>query len=183
MLELLENTDRSLFLFLNGMHCSFCDKVMPYLTEFWVWTPLFAWWLYLLYKRYQKKLLVLVLCIPFLIVITDQGSNVIKNVVKRHRPSHNVEIREMVHVVNNYKGGEYGFVSNHAANVFGVAFFVFFMIRPAKKMVVFSLFAWAIFIAYTRIYLGVHYPLDVAGGAILGFVAAVILSKICLKLV
>jgi len=183
MFEFLENTDRSLFLFLNGMYCSFCDVLMPYLTELWVWIPLFTWWLYELYKKYQKKLLLIVLFVVALVVVTDQGSNLIKKSVKRYRPSHNIEIKDQVHVVKDYRGVEYGFISTHAANVFGVAFFVFFLLRPARKIIVLSLFAWALFIGYTRVYLGVHYPLDVAGGAILGFISAFILSKICLKLV
>jgi len=183
MLDFIENTDRQLFLYLNGMHCDFYDAVMPYLTELWVWIPLFAWWLYELYKKYQKKLLVLVFFVAALIVVTDQGSNVIKRSVKRYRPSHNIEMKDQVHVVKDYRGGEYGFISNHAANVFGVAFFAFFLLRPAKKRIVLSLFAWALFIGYTRVYLGVHYPLDVAGGALWGLISAFILSKICLKLV
>lgn len=182
MLEFLENTDRAFFLFLNGIRCGFFNKTMPYLTELWVWIPLFSWWLYLLYKKYRKKLLVIIPFVVALVIVTDQGANVIKNSVKRYRPSHNTEIWHKVQLVNNYMGGEYGFISNHAANVFGVAFFVFFLLRPAKKIVVFSLFAWAVFIGYSRIYLGVHYPLDIAGGALLGFFAAILLSTLCKRI-
>jgi undecaprenyl-diphosphatase len=178
MLELVENTDRELFLFLNGMRCGFFDKTMPYLTELWVWIPLFAWWLYELYKKYKKKIVAIILFLIVLIVFTDQGANLIKNSVKRYRPSHNLGIRSEVKLINNYMGGEYGFVSNHAANVFGVAFFAFFLLRPTRKIIVFSLFAWALFIGYSRIYLGVHYPLDIAGGALLGLAAAWLLSTI-----
>ncbi len=183
MLQFLEDADRQVFLFLNGMHCGFCDTVMPYLTELWVWIPLFAWWLWLLYRKFDNHIVKIVLCLAALILITDQGANIIKNSVKRYRPSHNVEIQNKVHVVNDYKGGEYGFISNHAANVWGVAFFAFFLLRPTKKLIVVSLFGWAIFICYTRIYLGVHYPLDVAGGAIFGFIAAFFMSKLCRKFV
>jgi len=183
MREFLENTDRNLFLYLNGKHSAFFDAIMPLITEFWAWVPLFIWWGWLLYKKYPKKLLIIVLFIAGLILATDQGANGIKNTVKRYRPSHNPEIGAQVHVVNNHKGGQYGFVSNHAANVFGVAFFLFFLLRPAKKIVVASLFAWALFICYTRIYLGMHYPADLAGGATWGFICAYILSRFCLKLV
>ncbi len=182
MLDLIENTDRALFLYLNGMHCSFCDAVMPYLTEFWVWIPLFCWWLFELYKKYQKKVVTVVLCTIALIILTDQGANMIKNSVKRYRPSHNVAIKDIVHTVNDHKGGVYGFISNHAANVFGVAFYIFFLLRPTRKIILISLFMWAAFIAYTRIYLGVHYPLDVLGGAIWGFISAFLVSKLCFKL-
>jgi len=86
-------------------------------------------------------------------------------------------------VVNEYRGGEYGFVSNHAANVFGLAFFLFMLLKPTKKLVALSLFAWASFVCYTRIYLGVHYPLDIVGGALWGTLVGFIFSKICFKLV
>lgn len=177
MLEALKNTDASLFLYLNGMHCPACDAVMPYLTEFWMWIPLFAWWLWLLFKKYGKKVISVVLFLIVLIVVTDQGANVIKKSVKRYRPTHNLQIKDKVHVVNDYRGGEYGFVSNHAANVWGVAIFVFLLLRPVKKVIVFSFFAWALFICYTRIYLGVHYPLDLVGGALLGVVAGYLIAK------
>ena len=182
MLQLLEDIDRSLFLLLNGMRCGFFDKTMPYLTELWLWIPLFCWWLYDLFKKYRKKIIVVIVCLAALVVITDQGANLVKNSVKRYRPSHNLEITGQVATVNNYMGGQYGFVSNHAANVFGVAFFVFFMLRPTKRILVLSLFAWAFFIGYTRIYLGVHYPLDIAGGAMLGLAAALVISITCKRL-
>ncbi|HXB41935.1 MAG TPA: phosphatase PAP2 family protein [Bacteroidia bacterium] len=180
-MEFLKHIDRELFLFLNGFHCSFCDAIMPYLTELWVWIPLFLWWLYLLCKKYGKKVLSIAILIAALIFTSDQGANLIKKSVKRYRPSHNIEIKDKVHIVDEKRGGEYGFISNHSSNVFALAFFLFFLLKPAKKIVYISLFTWAIFIGYTRIYLGVHYPLDIAGGAIWGFVIAFIFSKISLK--
>lgn len=182
MLQLLEDIDRSLFLLLNGMRLSVFDKTFPYLTELWLWIPLFCWWLYELFKKYRKKIAAVIICVAALVVITDQGANLVKNSVKRYRPSHNTEIKGQVVTVNNYMGGQYGFVSNHAANVFGVAFFVFFLLRSAKKILIFSLFAWALFIGYTRIYLGVHYPLDIAGGAMLGMAAALVVSLTCRRI-
>jgi undecaprenyl-diphosphatase len=178
MFQVLENADRALFLYLNGKHCDLCDKVMPVLTELWVWIPLFAWWFFELYKKHKKKVAVIILCVVALVFCTDQGANLIKKSVKRYRPTHNLEIQQQVHAVNNYKGGQFGFVSNHAANVWGISFFVFFLLRPAKKIVVFSLFAWAIFICYSRIYLGVHYPLDILGGAIWGTLCAIAVYRI-----
>ncbi len=182
MFQFLENTDKELFLYLNGIHCSFCDAVMPVLTEFWIWIPLFAWWVFKLYRKYENKVITVLIFVAVLLFVSDQGANIIKKSVKRYRPSHNIELQEKVHIVKDYRGGQYGFISNHASNVFAVAFFLFFMLRPAKKMLLASLFIWALFVCYTRIYLGVHYPLDIAGGALWGFICALIVSKICFKI-
>jgi undecaprenyl-diphosphatase len=72
----------------------------------------------------------------------------------------------LVHVINNYRGGSYGFVSNHAANTFALASFLSFLFY--NKIFTYSVFLWAIIVSYSRIYLGVHYPGDVLGGALLG---------------
>lgn len=182
MLDLLRHTDTSFFLLLNGLHCAFCDKVFPILTEFWAWIPLFLLWFWLLYKKFRKKLFTVAFCIVALVLLTDQSANLVKKTVKRYRPSHNLLIKDKVHVVNDYRGGEYGFVSNHAANVWGIAIFLFLLLRPAKKWIILSLFTWAVFICYTRIYLGVHYPLDILGGALLGGCIGWLVSKLCYKL-
>ncbi len=181
MLDFLKNTDQNLFLYLNGMHNGFCDIVMPYLTSFWFWVPLFIWWLYEIYKRYKKKILIIVIFTVALIFASDQGSGLIKKSVKRYRPTYNTEITEKIHTVDNYRGGRYGFVSSHAANAFAIAVFVFLLMRPTKKYFAISLFLYAFITCYTRIYLGVHYPLDIIGGALVGTVLAFIFSKIYFK--
>lgn len=181
MLEFLKNSDRDTFLYLNGLHNGFCDLLMPYLSTSWAWTPLFAWWLYEVYKRYAKKTALIILFVLALIAASDQGSGLIKKSVKRYRPTHNTEISEKVHTVDGYKGGQFGFISSHAANAFAIAMFVFLLMRPAKKMLAISVFGYAILTSYSRIYLGVHYPLDILGGALLGTILAVIFSKIYFK--
>lgn len=178
MLSFLKNTDRDLFLFLNGMHSDFCDMVMPYLTSFWVWIPLFAWWLYEVYKKHKQKTALIAVFVLALILASDQGSSLIKKSVKRYRPSHNTEISQKVHIVDGYRGGEYGFISSHASNSFAIAVFAFLLLRPAKKILILSLFLYACITCYTRIYLGVHYPLDILGGALLGSILAIIFYKI-----
>jgi undecaprenyl-diphosphatase len=181
VLNFLKNTDKDLFLFLNGMHCSFCDVIMPYLTSFWVWIPLFVWWLYEVYKKYKQKVVVIAVFVAALIFASDQSSGLIKKSVKRYRPTYNIEISSKVHTVDDYKGGQYGFVSSHAANSFAIALFLFLIIRPVKFFFMLSLFLYACVTCYTRIYLGVHYPLDILGGAMLGSALAFIFYKIYVK--
>ncbi len=183
MLDFLRNTDKDLFLCLNGMHNGFFDSVMPYLTGFWVWIPLFIWWLYEVYKRHKLKTIAILFFAVALIFASDQSANVIKKSVKRYRPTHNIEIQEKVHVFDDYRGGEFGFVSGHASTSFAIAVFVFLLMRPDKKLFLLSLFLWACITAYSRIYLGVHYPLDILGGALLGSLIAFIFYKIYSKFV
>jgi undecaprenyl-diphosphatase len=164
------------------MHCGYCDTLMPYLTSFWVWIPLFIWWFYKVYKKYKQKTAVITIFVAALIFASDQGSGVIKKSVKRYRPTYNTEISEKVHTVDGYKGGEYGFVSSHAANAAAIVVFLFLLMRPAKWYFTLSLILYAFITCYSRIYLGVHYPLDIFGGALLGSVLAIVLYKIYRKI-
>jgi undecaprenyl-diphosphatase len=91
--------------------------------------------------------------------------------VERPRPSHNPEMAGLVHIVNDYRGGQFGFVSSHAANFFGVATFLSSQFKNYKWS--FVLLGWAALISYSRIYLGVHYPLDIICGAVLGAVIGI----------
>ena len=169
MFDKLELFDRELFLAINGFHAPLFDNVMYYVSQIWVFAPVFFYWLYLVYnKTGAKKLLVLLGFFVLLIVLTDQTSNQIKHAVKRYRPTHNLEIQSKVHIVNEYRGGTYGFFSGHATNSFGVAMILFLLFD--KKSIVFrySFFLWAALTAYSRMYLGVHYPSDIFVGMLVG---------------
>jgi undecaprenyl-diphosphatase len=107
------------------------------------------------------------LFIALVVTLADQISvHAFKEVFQRLRPCHNPELQDIVHLVNNKCGGQYGFVSSHAANTFAVAFFLKKLFAQ-KQFSIFIIF-WAAIVSYSRIYLGVHFPLDVIGGAVLG---------------
>ena len=169
MLDKLELFDRALFLAINAFHAPILDNVMYYISQIWVFAPVFAYWLFMVFRRYGlKKLVILIGFLVFLIVLTDQTANQTKHAIKRYRPSHNLEIQSQVHTINNYKGGTYGFFSGHATNTFGVAMLLFLIFSKESKLFRSAFFAWAAIISYSRIYLGVHYPSDIFVGLVVG---------------
>ncbi|HXU26232.1 MAG TPA: phosphatase PAP2 family protein [Bacteroidia bacterium] len=179
MFESLKKIDEQLLLFGNSLHNSFFDAIIPYLTNFWVWIPLFIWWAFELYKIYKRKLIIIVFFVVGLLIASDRSSVLIKNSVQRYRPTHNIVLKDKVHVVNEYRGGQYGYLSSHATNAFTIAFFIFLLVQSyPKKWLKLSLFLWAIVFSYTRIYLGVHYPFDLLSGALLGSLLAFVFYKI-----
>ncbi len=160
--------DIEAFLWLNDLHASWLDPVMYFLTNTLAWTPLFLVLLYLMVRVHGKQTWIFLLALTLTIACADQvTSSLMKPYFARLRPSHNPEIAAAVHIVNEYKGGRYGFASSHAANTFGAATFLFLLLRgryPAAKW----LFLWAVLVSYTRIYLGVHYPGDLIVGGTVG---------------
>ncbi|MCS7028663.1 MAG: phosphatase PAP2 family protein [Bacteroidia bacterium] len=168
MLEILLNLDKQLFLWINNKHSTFWDVVMYWISDKYIWTPLYVFWLVYLIEEYGKKGVWICLFVIVLIFMTDGTSNLLlKENIKRLRPCHALA---NVHLVFEKCGGMYGFVSSHAANMFGLATYLTLWLH--KDISHFGKFAflWASLIGYSRIYLGVHYPLDVIGGAAVGIV-------------
>jgi undecaprenyl-diphosphatase len=161
--------DRTIFLYLNSLHSPFFDTVMWLVSYRVIWIPLYLFMVYMLAARYGKRIWIILLFVPVVILITDQGTEWIKNLVQRPRPCHEPSLEGLVHIVKGHCGGMYGFVSGHAANSFGLASFTAPLIQ--KKWYSWGIFIWAAIVAYSRIYLGVHYPADVICGALLGIIA------------
>jgi undecaprenyl-diphosphatase len=161
-----EQLDQQLFLFLNSANSPFWDKVMSFLSMIAVWIPLYLAILIFLGKTYKKKFPIILFFIIIDVVLTDQSALLIKNTVERYRPCHEPSLKGLVHTVDGWCGGMYGFVSSHAANSFNVALLSLMFIK--KKSYSVSIIVWAASISYSRIYLGVHYPGDVFCGALLG---------------
>ena len=165
--------DKELFLLLNSLHCETVDAIMWQISGKWMWIPLYAIILYSIVKKYRVQSIYFIVAIVLTILISDQISVLIKNGVERLRPSHNPDFENIIHIVNAYRGGNFGFVSSHAANTFGLAFFTLKLFK--KKWITITMLSWAALVSYSRIYLGVHYPGDIIGGALLGISISYIL--------
>ncbi len=177
MLEKLIEADTNLFLWLNSFHNSFFDSIMWFISGKKEWIPLYLLILGIIIYKYKSKSVWIILSISLVIACSDLVSTqVLKDGIQRFRPTHNPEISHLVHIVNDYRGGYYGFVSSHAANGFGLAVFIVLLLRN-KSLSVFML-AWAVLVSYSRIYLGVHYPGDILGGALLGSAFAIIFYRL-----
>jgi undecaprenyl-diphosphatase len=174
LFETLENIDQSLFLQLNDLHAPWLDVVMWYVSWTATWIPLFVFFLWYAFKKGGSKfMLTLLLSAALCVALTDLISvHLFKETVQRYRPTHNTEIGHLVKTVlkpngEEYRGGLYGFVSSHAANFGGITFLIFLFFRRFSKGW-YLLFPWLILIAYSRVYLGVHYPSDLIVGGLLG---------------
>lgn len=169
--ELLNAWDTKLFLLINGFHSSSFDGIMFLMSDTIIWIPLYLSVLFIAFKHWKKEGVWVALALILCCVIADQvASGVIKDLVKRPRPSHAEHLKGLIHFVNDYKGGRYGFVSSHAANTIGFALLTSLLFQ--KKVYTYLIISWAVVVAYSRIYLGVHYPLDILGGEVVGVLAA-----------
>ena len=175
----MEALDSRLFLFLNGFHADWLDPVMVSITAMWVWIPLYALLLFMVFKQYGKRGWWILLAVVLVILCTDQlSAHVCKPLFHRLRPCFNPELEGLVHLPKGLPGGRYGFVSSHAANTFGIAAFLTAVLRKQWRWIGWVLYFWAFLSSYSRIYVGVHYPGDILAGAVLGVLIGLIFWKL-----
>ncbi|HNX06392.1 MAG TPA: phosphatase PAP2 family protein [Bacteroidales bacterium] len=177
MIDKLIGIDVSLFLFLNDLRNPFFDFVFWWASVPLAWLPVYVVLLYLVLKVYRWQSIFVVIFIIIVISLTDQISvHFFKETFMRLRPCHNPEIQAQVDTLNGYCGGQYGFVSSHAANYFGIATYLSVLFFRKIRFFIPVVMLWASLIAYSRLYLGVHYPADICGGAILGIIVGLLLG-------
>ncbi|WKZ66879.1 MAG: phosphatase PAP2 family protein [Flavobacteriales bacterium] len=185
--ERLDAIDREAFLAINGPHAHALDVVMEAASEMVLWFPLYGFFLWLIIKRHGDKALLWSLpLIALMILCSDKGSVMLfKETVQRLRPCHEPSLSGLVHLVYKDCGGRFGFVSSHASNHFAIALFMIGVLGAKPRWVLGALLGWAMLIAYSRVYLGVHYPGDVLVGglygAMIGSFAALIFRRFIAK--
>jgi undecaprenyl-diphosphatase len=168
MLEKLLSLDTQLFIYLNGLGSETYDPLWLIITNQLNWLPLFLLLAYLIFKKLgAKQALILLLFIAVLITITDQTTNLFKNGFQRLRPCNDPALNTFIRVVK--KSYSFSFFSGHAANSMAVATFLYFNFKSKIKHFAF-LFLWPLIFAYSRIYLGLHYPIDIVTGYFFGFI-------------
>lgn len=178
ILSTLNHIDTQLFLFLNGIHSPFFDVVFQWITERYSWIPFYIILGVLVFIKFKWRGFILAPFIALLIIFSDQFSVLLfKDVFMRLRPCHNPELANLVHTINGACGGQYGFVSSHAANTFALAIFVGFIFKKQIGWLLYFMLIWAIIVSYSRIYVGAHYPGDVLGGALLGSIISFLIWK------
>jgi undecaprenyl-diphosphatase len=168
MLEQLIQCDKELFLFLNNLGMPTWDNFWLIVTNKLTFIPLYAVLLYLIYKHLGlKSLLLLVLVIAAMITFTDQVTNLFKDGFERLRPCREDGVKEFMRFIAP-RCGKYGFFSGHSSNSMAAAVFIGLLLKPYYKKLIFILLFWSAIVAYSRIYVGVHYPLDIICGMTFG---------------
>lgn len=168
MLDELLKYDTELFLFLNNLGNTSWDGFWRFVTEKWSSIPLYAFLLYLVFKQYGwKGTLVIIVCVALMITATDQIASLFKYGIKRPRPCKVEELQPLMRYVAD-GCGRFGYFSAHAASSMAAAVFLGLSLQKWYKYLPFLLLVWAVITGYSRIYLGVHYPLDVISGMAFG---------------
>ena len=161
---------------LNGNGDPYWDKVMWMYTGRLIWMPLLLSFLYYIFKQGWKEGLYLLLTIVIVITLCDQiSSSFFKPFFERLRPARQEDLVDVINIVNGYRGGRYGFISSHASNAFGFAVFTSLLIR--KNIYTISFMLLAAVTSYSRLYLGVHFLVDVLVGAVVGVIVAFFLYQ------
>ncbi len=175
-LEKLKHFDTELFLAINRQHNSFFDIIMFWASNKLFWFPFYAVLLIFLIRIYKKFTIYILIAITATITLCDQiASGLLKNLVKRLRPSHEPDLAQFIHLSKAGAGGNYGFVSSHSANAFGLVTLLYFLLPARYNWLKRLLIFWALLVSYSRIYNGVHYPADILGGAVVGLVSGILI--------
>jgi undecaprenyl-diphosphatase len=178
MIDQLIAYDKELFLFLNNLGTPTWDALWLLITNKLTFIPLYAILLFLLYKNFGlKALFVFIITVALMITFTDQITNVFKRGFERPRPCGEPDLIDQMRFIA-VRCGKYGFFSGHSSNSMAAAVFAGLLLKPYYKNLIFILLFWSAVVAYSRIYVGVHYPLDIVCGLTFGALSGFIFYKL-----
>ena len=177
MIEELLKYDTELFLFLNNLGSETWDGFWLLITDKLTFIPLYVLLLYLLYRKYgAKSLLIFVVVVALMITFTDQITNIFKRGFERPRPCGEADLINQMRFIA-VRCGKFGFFSGHSSNTMAVAVFAGLLLKPYYKNLIFLLLFWSAVVAFSRIYVGVHYPLDIVCGITFGSISGFMFYK------
>ena len=166
MLEKIIYFDKQLLVYLNSLGSTTYDPFWLFITKQSNWAPFFLFLLFLVYKKLgAKQTLVIVLTVAILLTINNGITDFVKNYFQRLRPCNDLEIKD---IIRNVKPSlTYSFFSGHASNTMAVFVFLFCVLKKHYKYFLLAIF-WPFTFAYSRIYLGLHFPTDIFCGYLSG---------------
>jgi undecaprenyl-diphosphatase len=179
MIDQLLALDRELFFFINShLSNSFLDWVMPWFRKPLFWAPLYIFLIVFFIKEYKIKGLYLIGFLLLTVAIADFSSaSIIKPMFQRLRPCNDVSLAGQIHVrVACGKG--FSFVSSHATNHFAIALFLIGTFASRWRWIIAVSLIWATLISFAQVYVGVHYPIDVLCGGLLGALIGYLISQL-----
>lgn len=174
--------DEQLFVFLNSLGSERWDGLWLFVTNKFAWIPFYVALMYLVYRHYGlRNMLIILALIVVMITITDQLANLFKHGFERPRPCREEHLKEIIRYIAP-RCGRYGYFSAHAANSMALAVFLGLLFRNIYKHLVFLLLFFASIVGFSRIYVGVHYPLDTLTGMVIGALVGLLIYKLSRRL-
>lgn len=177
------STDLSLMMALNGDGGAVIDFLMYYISARLTWVPLYLLLLWAVWRKVgTRKFWWFLAAVVLVVLLADQSANLAKIYLPKLRPSHFEPLEGLIHTnVYGYSGGLYGTISSHASNSMGVAVLISMIL--SRRWIWISLITWSLLVSYSRIYLGVHYPYDIALGLLTGALWGYLAAKLYVRLI
>jgi undecaprenyl-diphosphatase len=185
MIEYFEEIDRTIVVAINGLNSPLLDSIMWIISSKSFWYPFYVVLLFLAFKKLNRKAFYFFILFVVLSIISADliSVHLFKNIFQRYRPSHNLLIENKLHYYlqsngEYYKGGEYGFVSSHAANFAAICMASWLVLKHYFTRLKWVLIATCLIVCFSRIYLGVHYLSDVFVGSLVGISVAFLIHQV-----